>query len=72
MKVHANLRFRDIHYEQAGRQHAGHGEQNARAPRINLGTAGLEISRKGDRDHVGRTSRHVAGLCVQYGNREEA
>lgn len=48
----------------SGRQYAGHGEHNARAPRTMHKAQILESVCAGERDHVGRPSRHVAGLFL--------
>lgn len=46
------------------RQYAGQGEHNARAPRTMPKPQTSESVCAGERDHVGRPSRHVAGLFL--------
>jgi hypothetical protein len=48
----------------ACRQNAGHSEQNARAPQLSIQTVFFKIRCEGERDHVGRRSRHFAGKLL--------
>jgi hypothetical protein len=46
----------------AGWQNASQSEQNARGPRSPRERVALKIRSEGEREHVARSIRHVAGL----------
>jgi hypothetical protein len=56
------VRGGEIEQSVAGWQHASQGKTNARGPQFTRERFPLKIRSEGEREHVARLTRHVAGL----------